>query len=495
MTRKKHRIKSSESVSSLESSLERYAGLLPAEDFAILLEELKQPLVSAIRLNSLKTSKEDLEDCINRYGWELEAVPFCNQGYRVLHAETPPSQTIEHRLGDFYIQDAASMLPAELFDISSSQEPLILDLAASPGGKTTHLVDRVMDRGVVIANDSSQERLTALRIVLQTWSTASCAITCFPGERFGSWFPETFDAVLLDAPCSMDGLRATEAHPLRPITIKERAGLARRQVNLLRSAIQAAKSGGQVVYSTCTLAPEENEGVLDSLLKEHPGTFEIQEIHSRLSRPAPGLEQDENSRFDAQVKYAARLWPHIFHTAGFFAAKIIKLGELPVKKLDPPARSISHTGFTPLETQSRKKVNAWIRDDYGFELNTWLEKQKLALWQHGSKVLALPGFFIRDFSELPVRYLGLVIGEISGSGFEPSHDFASRFGRSFINGYITLQEEMLPTWLQGVDIHPFQTKESLIGKIIVIRDARGRHLGCGRVQKDRIKNLLPRRLL
>ncbi len=495
MTRKKHRIKSSESVSPLESSLKRYAELLPAEEFAILLEELKQPLVSAIRLNSLKTSHQDLEDCIQRYGWELEAVPFCSQGYRVLHAVTPPSQTIEHRLGNYYIQDAASMLPAELFDFSHLKEPLVLDLAASPGGKTTHLVDRAMDRGTVIANDSSQDRLTALRIVLQTWSTASCAITCFPGERFGSWFPETFDAVLLDAPCSMDGLRATEAHPLRPITIKERAGLARRQGNLLRSALQAAKPGGQVVYSTCTLAPEENEGVLDSLLKEHPGTFEIQEIRSRLTRPAPGLEQDEISRFDAQVKHAARLWPHIFHTAGFFAAKIIKLGVLPLKKQDPPARSLAHTGFTPVEAHSRKKVSAWILDDYGFELDAWLEKQKLVLWQHSSRVLALPELFIQEFSELPVRYLGLVIGELNGTGFEPSHDFASRFGRSFMNGYLTLPEETLPSWLQGNDIHPYQPKESLIGKVIVIRDTRSRHLGCGRVQRDRIKNLLPRRLL
>ena len=128
---------------------------------------------------------------------------------QVIQAETPISATPEHRLGFYYIQDAASMLPAELFDLSGTSAPLILDLAASPGGKTTHITARTGDRGLVIANDSSPDRITALRIVLSTWGSINNAITHFPGEKFGTWFPETFDYVLLDAPCSMQGIRTT----------------------------------------------------------------------------------------------------------------------------------------------------------------------------------------------------------------------------------------------------------------------------------------------
>ena len=102
------------------------------------------------------------------------------------------------------------MMPVELFNFDDVKNPLILDMAASPGGKTTHLVSRSADQGLVIANDSSRDRITALRLVMQSWGAVNIAATQYPGEKYGAWFPETFDRVLLDAPCSMQGLRDTE---------------------------------------------------------------------------------------------------------------------------------------------------------------------------------------------------------------------------------------------------------------------------------------------
>src|SRR5690606_15378550 len=102
-------------------------------------------------------------------------------------------------------------------------------------------------------------RLQALRVVLLTWGAANTAITNFPGEKLGVWFPETFDRVLLDAPCSMEGLRVSASHPSRPITPGERERLAARQSALLESAVSSARVGAEIVYSTCTLAPEEDE--------------------------------------------------------------------------------------------------------------------------------------------------------------------------------------------------------------------------------------------
>lgn len=495
MTRKKHPAATRRASSPLQDSLERYEKLLSPSDFNLLLEELKKPLKSAIRLNPFKTCEGDLEEWKQRYTWSLKTVPFCSRGYQVEEAGTLPSQTIEHRMGNFYIQDAASMLPAELFDFPASKPPIILDLAASPGGKTTHLVDRILDRGVVIANDSSPDRLTALRIVLQTWSTSSCAVTCFQGERFGGWFPETFDAILLDAPCSMDGLRATEAHPLRPITNKERAGLARRQLALLRSALQAVRVGGEVVYSTCTLAPEEDEGVLDQLLKEYPHAMDIESFQAQLARPAPGLEKDEVTVYNPRVRASARLWPHLFGTAGFFAAKIRKTGSIPSNRSDPPSRPLSRTGFAILKADKSKEICFLMMEDYGFDLQRWLTDQNLELWQHGNQVLALPSLFLQNFPDLPVRYLGLTIGEMTDPGFDPSHDLCTRFGRQFNHGVVMIPEEEIMAWVKGNDLRPVPTNGTKKGKVIVIRDSRGHFLGCGRIQRDRVKNLLPRRAI
>jgi 16S rRNA (cytosine1407-C5)-methyltransferase len=208
-------------------ALARYRPLLGEDEFAQLVAELERPLYTAIRINPLKVDPQPaLSGWIERYGWTVQPVPYCEHGYWITAARVSPSQTIEHRLGYYYIQDAASMLPVELFDFSGHDAPLMLDMAASPGGKTTHMIARSGDRGLVIANDSSPSRINALRLVLEQWGAVSPAVTRFPGENFGSWFPDTFDRVLLDAPCSMQNLRSTEAHPMRPISDKERGALA-----------------------------------------------------------------------------------------------------------------------------------------------------------------------------------------------------------------------------------------------------------------------------
>jgi tRNA and rRNA cytosine-C5-methylases len=251
----------------------------------------KQPLNLSLRVNTLKCAPESaMRKWAEIYGWQYESVPYCPSGFWVKQAETTPSSTIEHRLGYYYIQEAASMLPAELFDFSHTDHPLILDMAASPGGKTIHLADRSQDRGFIVANDASRGRISALRIVLQNWGAINQAVTCLPGEWFGGLYPETFDAVLLDAPCSMQGMRASESHKARSITLTEVEALAERQARLLESALRAVKVGGQVVYSTCTLTPQEDEGVLAALLEKLPACFEIEDINSRLPQPAPGLK-------------------------------------------------------------------------------------------------------------------------------------------------------------------------------------------------------------
>lgn len=476
--------------------LTRLQNLVPEGQLPLLLDEMSRPLPTSFRINPLKIDPANaLRDWPRRYGWEVEAIPFCPLGYRVWGGSALPSQTVEHRMGLFYIQDAASMLPPELFDLDAAAPGLTLDLAASPGGKTTHLLSRTGDRGMLIANDSSADRITALKIVLQTWGGISTVVSRFPGERFGRWFPEVFDRVLLDAPCSMQGLRVGESHPLRSITMREVSRLAERQLSLLTSALQAVQVGGQVVYSTCTLMPEEDEAVLDALLKQFPGRVEISDLSHRLPSPAPALHADGDRRFDPQLTRAARLWPHTYRTAGFFAARLVKVDSLPLPTEDAPFRPLSLTGFEPLSAADARPLTEALLDNYGFDLASFQENYDAGLLRHKTRVYAIPGLFLERFSGFPVQAAGLLAAEETPDGWQVSHEWAARFHHLFTDGWVEISEEHSQRWLAGEDLPLSSLNRNPSIAALIVRDASGRYLGRGKVVQERLRNLLPRRLL
>ena len=483
-----------DNVNPVQEALERFRPLLSSEEWQALLAELDQPLYPALRLNTLKAGPEDLNVWAERYGWRLKPVPFCSSGWWVISARYPVSQTIEHRLGFYYIQEAASMLPVELFNFVPGERPLILDMAASPGGKTTHLVARTRDRGLVIANDPSRERVTALRLVLQTWGAINIAVTAFPGERWGQWYPEMFDAILQDAPCSMQSLRPSEGHPMRPIGAREQTMLVRRQAALLVSALSALKTGGQLVYATCTLTPEEDEGVLDEVLRAHPGVFEVMPIAERLPVPAPALQATPQRVFDPQVRHALRLWPHRLHTAGFFVARLRKIKPLQWHNETPPAARRGLHGEVITSTEVQRLAEAWLAA-YGFDFRPVLEDQNLVLIGDKEGIEAVPRAFIAIFNQLPVVSLGLRMAEWTPEGWIPSHEWVARFGAHFQNGVLTLPGGLEAAWIRGEDVPLPAIKEIPSTRVVIVRDVQGRTLGRGRVTRERLKNMLPRRIV
>ena len=496
MAKRKRPSNAPSSATLLDETLQRYQPLLSPQEYARLLAELEQPLYSAIRINTLKVEPaKALEYYSQAYGWQFKGVPYSRTGWWVVGSGSVSiGRTIEHRLGDYYIQDAASMLPVELFDLQPQPDQLVLDLAASPGGKTTHLVSRVDDVGLVLANDASQERITALRLVLQDWGAANVAVTHFPGEKIGGWFPEIFDRVLLDAPCSMENLRSTESHPIRAISAHERLNLAIRQERLLASAFQAVKVGGQVVYSTCTLAPEEDEGVLDGLLRRYAGAVCIESLDNRLPQPAPGLGGDGNRSFEPAVTNAARLWPHRYGTSGFFAALISKLAPIESFRQPLPDRPFEKTGLTRLTHSENSRLEELFLDEYGFNMRPVLERQGLLLWKRAEEIYAIPETFLRHFSHLPFQALGLQVGEETPDGFCPSHFWTARFGSQFKLGLCALQPEQVQAWLRGEDLQGRFLPDVRKGKTVIVVNAQGRLLGRGKLLNGRLKNLLPRRL-
>jgi 16S rRNA (cytosine1407-C5)-methyltransferase len=472
-----------------KTSLQRFQPLLSADEFELLTNELQHPLQPSFRINPLKMKPEGVLQLAKRYHWMLAPIPFCPTGYRLKEASASVSlsQTLEHRMGQYYIQEAASMIPVELFHLDADLPGLFLDLAASPGGKTTHLVSRGGDRSLVIANDSSAGRIPALQIVLQNWGAVNQMITQFPGEKYGMWFPEAFDRVLIDAPCSMQGLRTTESHETRPVTDREILALSKRQVSLLTSALQAVKVGGEVVYSTCTLVPEEDEAVIDQILDRFGDQVEV--LQTGIS--APGLLSDGNFDYHPEVERSLRLWPNRLHTAGFFACLLRKTSSFDLPTQPPPSRPLERTGFSRLSQTGQSRLAHVLLKDYGFDLAALMEELDLVLVSYRDRRFAFPRRMLSQFADLPVQSAGLPIGDESPDGFIPAHAWVSRFFDLFTEGRVVVPEEAVSGWLNFEDL-PFEEDTSSLPAVVIMTDPAGRYLGRGKLTGHRIRNLLPR---
>ncbi len=468
---------------------------LPPNEYQRLLNCLDHPLNLSIRINTLKTNPSAaIAKWSALYGWKVEPIPFCSSGFWIRNYDTPPSVTIEHRLGYFYIQEAASMLPPELFDLKDTPEPLVLDMAASPGGKSTHLAALTQDSGLMIANDGSRSRIPALQIVLRNWGAANQAVTCMPGEAFGNIYANTFDAVLLDAPCSMQGLCTAESHTSRAVTINEINTLATRQLRLLESALQAAKPGGQIVYSTCTLAPQEDELVLAALLERYPNQVRIEDISARLPKAAPALTAFDGQRLPEQLQHALRLWPHLLGSAGFFAARLTKTDRLPESFGGFSRIPAAPLPLKPVLLKEKHRIIQVINGFYGFDLQVILDKLSLEIVMHKGLYYLVSAKLISTMTALPLLSTGLALGKPFKDGLQISHEFASRFGDHFSKGVLLLDDNALAPWMRGEDIRGYQSGNAHSGETYVVRDQLGRNLGRGKLSESRLKNLLPTRL-
>ena len=476
----------------LSESLQRFSGILTGSEIRQITKIQEEPLPTGVRINLLKANPQAAINALaDRYGWQVKPVPFCPNAWSIETAESPPGRTIEHRMGAFYLQDAASMVPVSLLDLNQPR-PIILDMAASPGGKTTHLMDRTLDQGLILANDASRGRIPALRAVLTTWGGINLAVTNFPGESFGDWFPETFDAVLLDAPCSMENLRPTPNHPLRKTTQAERMRLQDRQVQLLISGIKALKTGGQIIYATCSLAPEEDEAVIDRVLKDYSGAFVIEDLSSQLPFKAPGLTAFGGETFNPTLVHALRLWPHLTGMSGFFCARLQKINPIPHSPVLPPRRDFSRTDLRPASQHNQNQIFDLLKTDFGIEMWEISEALQVELCTRHDRLFLIPKAYLDNFINLPYENIGMELGQWISRELQPSHAFISRFGGQFSRGIIKIHAEQVEQWIAGRDIRNPETRLTPQGQYLLVVDQAGRNLGLGKLLPKRLRNMLPR---
>ncbi|HID42882.1 MAG TPA: NOL1/NOP2/sun family putative RNA methylase [Archaeoglobaceae archaeon] len=276
---------------------------------------LKKPLKKSIRINTLKADATEVLRKLEKL-YELEKIPWCEHGFYI-NTENA-GNTLEHKLGLIFSQEASSMIPATVMELKPGM--LVLDMAASPGAKTTQIAQYMENEGCIVANDVKKSRINILISNLQRCGVLIAKVTLRDGRSF-SKFESTFDAVLLDAPCSNTGMIRKNFKYAAIWRKREVETLSRLQKDLISSAYRSLKLGGVMVYSTCSLDPEENEGVVDYLLSNTEA--EIEKIELPVRKHTPFLKFD-GKKFDRQVKNCLRIHPQDNDTGGFFVAKVIK---------------------------------------------------------------------------------------------------------------------------------------------------------------------------
>lgn len=310
-------IPSTENIEFKKAFIERYSSLTDWDEFKkYSLCFLRR----SIRVNTIRGTIKDVKKSIEAKGWKLDPVLWCKEGFWISNQERKDvGNLLEHHLGKIYVQEAASMIPPLV--LQPKPGDIVLDMCAAPGSKTTQMAAMMKNKGVLIANDYKGQRLQSLGINLQRSGLTNSIITLMHGKRFHGF---QFDKILLDAPCSGTGTIRKSLKTIRIWNANMITKLARQQKELIENAFNNLKPGGEMVYSTCSVEPEEDEGVVDFLLKKYENAKIVPAKLPGLKTAKPVMEF-KKEKYHPDIKHTLRIWPQDNDTEGFYVAKIKKL--------------------------------------------------------------------------------------------------------------------------------------------------------------------------
>jgi tRNA (cytosine40_48-C5)-methyltransferase len=284
-----------------------------------------------IRANNLKIDSEILKQRLIEKGYFLEDT-LLKEVFRIKKTMNTDSNqirktnlpsigsTLEYLKGYYYIQDLSSCIAVDELEINEKDCTTVLDMAASPGGKTTFIAQKMNNKGNIIACEPNPKRIPSLIFNLSRCNIKNTSIFNIPGEDIEK-LSIKFDRILLDAPCSCEGILIKDKTRKESRSFKDIEICSSKQKKLIHSAVQVLKANGIMIYCTCSFAPEENEMIINELLKNNKESdIEIEPVKYGSN----GLTEFANYQFTKELKYTKRLYPHIHNTNGFFIAKLRK---------------------------------------------------------------------------------------------------------------------------------------------------------------------------
>ncbi|KAF5844666.1 hypothetical protein GGP41_007664 [Bipolaris sorokiniana] len=307
---------------------DKLLSLFPPREAQAFFEANETPRPIVIRTNTLRTHRRDLAQALINRGVQLEPVgKWSKVGLQIFDAQVPLGATPEYLAGHYILQAASSFLP--VMALAPQENERVLDMAAAPGGKTTHLAALMKNTGCIFANDANKDRAKGLIGNIHRLGARNVIVSHYSALEFPRVM-SGFDRVLLDAPCSGTGVIAKDASVKTNKTEADFMKLPHLQKQLLLAAIDSvnhhSKTGGYIVYSTCSVTVEENEQVVQYALNKRPN---VKLVETGLTFGKEGFTRIGGKTFHPSMKMTRRYYPHTYNVDGFFVAKFKKIGPTP----------------------------------------------------------------------------------------------------------------------------------------------------------------------
>jgi NOL1/NOP2/sun family putative RNA methylase len=459
------------------SFLEQMQKLLGDEAKSLEDELLQSPKIG-LRINLSKTESQSV---INLLPFTFTPIEWCPSGYLIdpdsINITNSPGKHPYHAAGLYYLQEPSAMAVVEILNPKSGEH--ILDLCAAPGGKTTHLATLMQNQGLLIANEIHKQRARELADNVERWGSRNIVITNDTPEQLAIHFGEYFDRVLVDAPCSGEGMFRKSMSARRDWSPEYVQGCSIRQSDILNNAVRLLRPGGWLVYSTCTFNPLENEQVIARFINENNETFEIIQPKSY-----PGFDRGQPEWVNASICHlekSVRIWPHRSIGEGQYIALMRKKGEAIFRSLPLQKSNLSREIFIIFHEFCQNTFKSKITD--------YFEDQQDRLYLRNNQLFMIPEK-TPILSGIHTFVPGWYIGTCHKRRFEPSHAMALAISvkdaKSVLN--FPFYSQIIEQYLNGESfVSPGES-----GWVLVCVD--GFPLGWGKRVGSQVKNFYPHRL-
>ena len=411
------------------------------DEYNDFLNSYDEPKTTGLRLNTMKMNKEKLID-LNLF--KLENIPWAEEGYYYDEKVDRPGKNPLHESGAYYLQEPSAMSVVPKLQIEEGDR--VLDLCAAPGGKSTYILSKLNNTGILVSNEINPTRIKALGENLERFGAKNCIITNTDSGNLKKVFTGYFDKIVIDAPCSGQGMFRKDQVAIDDWSFSKVLECQSIQREIIRDGFEMLKKDGVLVYSTCTFAKEENEQIINEFINEYE---------------------------DAELVMMERLWPHKVKGEGHFVAKIKKNSEEDCHTKKLKAKSIDKE-LKDYKDFEKKFLNINIKGDF---------------YLKGENLYLLPDD-CPDTKKLKVLRNGLHLGMLKKNRFEPSHAFSHYLTVEYVKNVenLSINDERAKEYLKGNTI---QTNNSRGWVLVCIENI---PLGWGKESNGVIKNHYPKGL-
>lgn len=486
----------SEGISLPHAFLERMERLLGTE-YNDFLESYEQERTYGLRRNPLKASETEF---MEKIPFMLEPVSWAKEGY-YYRVSDQPGRHILHEAGVYYIQEPSAMAVVEILDPRPGE--YILDLCAAPGGKSTQIAGRMQGKGLLVSNEIIPNRAKILSQNIERMGVRNCVVCNESPDRMASFFHGFFDRIVVDAPCSGEGMFRKDDTAVAEWSMEHVAMCAERQYGILSRAAGMLKPGGLLVYSTCTFAPDENEGVVSRFLREYKD-FTVEQVpHSDafLSGRPDWIKYPEKG-----LEHTMRLMPYKLRGEGHYIAALRRCGGMQDTYMEAAAEKQETAGNGNAGTLDDKKhrsakrysaidknqdrleasVQTFLTEELGLPVD-WLDRQRGRIQSFGDQIYLVPEAMI-SMDGMKVVRPGLHLGTNKKNRIEPAHALALALSMEETEKKMSLSGEEAKQYIHGESL----TCGTQKGWTILTYE--GYPLGFGKAANGQMKNHYPRGL-